>query len=309
MQLHQLRYITEIFKQNLSISQAAKSLKTSQPSVSNQLQQLEEELKLKIFERKGKRLVAVTPVGETIIGIANEILQDVSNIHTIAEDGVNEEEGTLSIGTTHTQALYALPDAIKTFSERYPNVHLNMLQGTPREVATLAAQGEIDIVIATECMHKPDDLYTFPCYDWNRTIVVPDGHPLLQERTLSLESVAKYPILTYMIDFTGRAQQDQSFREKGLEPNVTFTATDADVIKTYVRLGLGVGIIASMAFDPERDAPLKGLDAGHLFKPSTTLLGFRKGSHLRSYAYSFIEFFAPHLSRQEIEKKILLQSK
>lgn len=304
MQLHQLRYIREIVKQNLSISEAAKALKTSQPSVSSQLQQLEEELRLKVFERRGKRLVAVTPMGETVLKIAERVLQDVSNILSLADENHDDEHGTLSIGTTHTQALYALPSSIKAFSERYPNVHLNMLQGTPREISELAAEGEIDLAIATEALERNPALLTFPCYDWNRTIVVPDKHPLLSERILTLEAVAKYPILTYMMDFTGRAQQDQSFHDRGLKPNVIFTATDADVIKKYVGIGLGIGIIASMAFDPKNDKPLKGIDASHLFKPSTTQLAFRKGSYLRGYAYAFIEFFAPHLTKEAITRKM-----
>jgi len=304
MQLHQLIYIREIVKHNLSISEAAKALKTSQPSISNQLQQLEEELRFRIFERRGKRLVAVTPVGETVIKIAERVLQDVNSILTLADEIHDNEHGTLSIGTTHAQALYALPNSIKRFSEHYPNVHLNMIQGTPREIAELAAEGEIDIVIATEGLEKNPALITFPCYDWNRTIVVPDKHPLLSERILTLEAVAKYPILTYMMGFTGRAQQDQSFHDRGLEPNVIFTATDADVIKKYVGIGLGIGIIASMAFDSKKDKPLKGIDASHLFKPSTTHLAFRKGSYLRGYVYVFIEYFAPHLTKDSIIQKI-----
>lgn len=304
MQLHQLRYVREIVRNNLSISEAAKALKTSQPSVSSQLQQLEEELKLKIFERRGKRLVAVSPLGETILEIAERVLKDIDNIQNLADENHDEEHGTLSIGTTHTQALYALPPSIKAFSERYPNVHLNMLQGTPREIAEQAADGEIDIAIATEALDQNPALHTFPCYDWNRTIVVPDKHPLSSEKILTLEAVSEYPILTYMMDFTGRAQQDESFRARGLNPNVIFTATDADVIKKYVGLGLGIGIIASMAFDPKKDKPLKGLDASHLFKPSTTLLGFRRGSYLRGYTYAFIECFAPHLTKEYILKKI-----
>lgn len=304
MQLHQLKYVREIVRNNLSISEAAKALKTSQPSVSSQLQQLEQELKLKIFERRGKRLVAVTALGETIVEIAERILKDVDNIHSLASDNHNEASGTLSIGTTLTQALYALPPAIKIFSERYPNVHLNMLQGTPREISELAAEGEIDIAIATEGLLNNPALHTFPCYDWNRTIVVPKGHPLTTEKMLTLEAVSKYPILTYMMDFTGRAIQDVSFEERGLEPNVIFTATDADVIKTYVGLGMGIGIIASMAFNANKDKPLIGLDASHLFRPSTTLLGFRKGCHLRAYTYAFIECFAPHLTKEFIQDKI-----
>jgi len=304
MHLHQLRYIREIARNNLSISKAANALGTSQPSISTQLQQLEEELRLKIFERRGKRLVAITAMGQTILEIAERVLHDINNIESLAEENHDEEHGTLSIGTTQTQALYALPNCIKAFSERYPNVHLNMLQGTPREIAELAAKGEIDLAIATETLDQNPDLVTFPCYDWNRTIVVPDKHPLLSEKILTLEAVARYPILTYMLNFTGRAQQDQSFVDRDLIPNVIFTATDADVIKKYVGIGLGIGIIASMAFDPKKDSPLKGIDASHLFKPSTTLLAFRRGNYLRGYTYSFIELFAPHLNKETILRKL-----
>ncbi|SFJ79686.1 CysB family HTH-type transcriptional regulator [Methylophaga sulfidovorans] len=304
MHLHQLRYIREIVRNDLSISKAAKVLKTSQPSVSNQLQQLEEELRLKVFERRGKRLVAITPMGKNILEIAERVLRDVQNIESLADESHDEEHGTLSIGTTQTQALYALPNSIKAFSERYPNIHLNMLQGSPKEIAELAAVGEIDLAIATETLDQNPDLITFPCYDWNRTIVVPDNHPLLSEKILTLEAVAKYPILTYMMEFTGRAQQDQSFKNRGLKPNVIFTATDADVIKKYVGIGLGIGIIASMAFDTKKDRPLKEIDASHLFQPSTTLLAFRRGCYLRGYTYAFIECFAPHLTKEVIEQRL-----
>jgi LysR family cys regulon transcriptional activator len=307
MQLHQLRYIREIARRGLSISLAAKSLNTSQPSVSNQVQQLEEELGLKIFERHGKRLIGPTAVGEKVIEVANKILLDVDNIYQLAAESRDDETGTLSIGTTHTQALYALPNAIKQFSQRYPNVRLSMVQGTPAEIAEMAAAGNIDFAIATEALDQNKALTTFPCYDWNRTIVVPDGHPLLSEKELTLEAIADYPILTYMMDFTGRALQDKAFIERGLTPNVVFTATDADVIKTYVELGLGIGIIASMAFNPVKDSPLKGIDASHLFNHSTTLIGFRRGSYLRNYGYDFIQFFAPHLERSAVDEILVTE--
>jgi len=304
LQLHQLRYVREIARNDLSISKAAKSLGTSQPSVSNQLQQLEEELRLKIFERRGKRLVAITAMGKTILEIAERVLHDIDNLESLADESHDEDCGTLTIGTTQTQALYALPNSIKIFSERYPKVHLNMLQGTPREIAELAAKGDIDLAIATETLDQNPSLVTFPCYDWNRTIVVPDKHPLLSEKILTLEAVSKYEILTYLMNITGRGQQDQAFKDRGLTPNVVFTASDADVIKKYVGLGLGIGIIASMAFDAKKDKPLRGIDASHLFKPSTTLLAFRRGSYLRGYTYAFIEYFAPHLTRDAIQRKL-----
>ncbi|WP_297812248.1 HTH-type transcriptional regulator CysB [uncultured Methylophaga sp.] len=306
MKIQQLKYVREIARRGLSISAAANALHASQPGVSNQVQQLEEELGLQIFERHGKRLTAITAVGESVLAMAERVLQDVDNIRQLAADSRSDQTGTLSIGTTHTQARYALPPAIKKFSEQYPNVHLNMVQGTPPEVAEMAATGKVDIAIATEGLSRFDQLAILPCYHWNRSIVVPPGHPLLSQQTLTLEAVADYPILTYVMGFTGRAQQDQSFIERGLHPNVVFTATDADVIKTYVELELGIGIIASMAFDADKDAPLKAIDASHLFNPSTTHMGIRKGSYLRGYMYAFIEFFASHLDKATVEEAIKL---
>jgi LysR family cys regulon transcriptional activator len=304
MKIQQLKYVREIARRGLSISAAANALHASQPGVSNQVQQLEEELGLQIFERHGKRLTGITQVGESVIAMAERVLQDVDNIRQLAADSRSDQTGTLSIGTTHTQARYALPSAIKQFSEHYPNVHLNMVQGTPPEVGEMAATGKVDIAIATEGLSQFEQLAILPCYQWNRCIVVPPEHPLLAQKQISLEAIAEYPILTYVMGFTGRAQQDQSFIERGLHPNVVFTATDADVIKTYVELDLGIGIIASMAFDPDKDAPLKAIDASHLFSPSTTHMGIRKGSYLRGYMYAFIEFFAAHLDKESVSKAI-----
>lgn len=304
MKLQQLRYVREIARRGLSISAAANALHASQPGVSNQVQQLEDELGLQIFERHGKRLTGLTPVGESVIAMAERVLLDVENIRQLAAETHDDKHGTLSIGTTHTQARYALPEAIKRFSEQFPGVHLNMVQGTPPEVAEMAATGKVDIAIATEGLAKFDNLAILPCYQWNRSVVVPPNHPLLSVKPLTLEAIAEYPILTYVMGFTGRAQQDQSFIERGLQPNVIFTATDADVIKTYVALEMGIGIIANMAFNPLKDAPLQVIDASHLFKPSTTHMGIRKGSFLRSFSYAFIEFFAPHLDRKTVEKAI-----
>ncbi|MBE0439828.1 MAG: HTH-type transcriptional regulator CysB [Gammaproteobacteria bacterium] len=304
MKLQQLNYIREITRRDLSISAAADALHTSQPGISNQVQLLEHELGFKIFERHGKRLVDLTPAGKLVIDMADRVLLDIENIKQLAADTRNDQTGTLSIGTTHTQARYALPKAIKAFSQRYPKVHLNMVQGTPTEIAEMAATGKVDIAIATEGLGQFDRLVILPCYQWNRSIVVPPDHPLLDEKQLTLESIYHYPILTYVMGFTGRAQQDQAFIEKGLTPNVVFTATDADVIKTYVELGLGIGIIASMAFDPVKDAPLQGRDASHLFKTSTTQLGIRRGSYLRSYGYAFIELLAPQLTKHVVQTAI-----
>lgn len=304
MKLQQLKYVREIARQGMSVSAAAHVLHASQPGVSNQVQQLEDELGLKIFERHGKRLTNLTEVGQSVIEMANRVLLDVENIRQLAADSKDDQLGTLSIGTTHTQARYALPKAIKQFSQHYPDVHLNMVQGTPTEIAEMAANGKVDIAIATEGLAQFDSLAILPCYDWNRSIVVPPNHPLLAEKTLTLEAISQYPLLTYVMGFTGRAQQDLAFTDKGLHPNVVFTATDADVIKTYVELELGIGIIASMAFDAVKDAPLQALDANHLFKPSTTHLGIKRGSYLRGFSYAFIEYLAPHLTRKIVERTI-----
>jgi LysR family cys regulon transcriptional activator len=304
MKLQQLKYVREISRRGLSISAASNAMHTSQPGVSNQVQLLEEELGLQIFERHGKRLTGLTAFGQSVITMADRVLLDVENIRQLAADSQNDQLGTLSIGTTHTQARYALPKAIKAFSLHYPNVHLNMVQGTPTEIAELAATGKVDIAIATEGLAQFETLAILPCYEWNRSIVVPPDHPLLSEKKITLNAIAQYPILTYVMGFTGRAQQDQAFIEKDLTPNVIFTATDADVIKTYVELGLGIGIIASMAFDPIKDSPLQALDVSHLFKPSTTHMGIRRGSYLRGFSYAFIEHLAPHLTRKVVEKAI-----
>ncbi|WP_417499835.1 HTH-type transcriptional regulator CysB [Methylophaga sp.] len=304
MKIQQLKYVREIVRRGLSISSAANALHASQPGVSNQVQQLEEELGLQIFERHGKRLTGITPIGQSVIEMAERVLQDVENIRQLVADSKTEQSGTLSIGTTHTQARYALPSAIKKFSERYPNIHLNMVQGTPTEVGEMAATGKVDLAIATEGLAQFESLAILPCYEWNRCVVVPPEHPLLSVKKLRLEDIAQYEILTYVMGFTGRAKQDQTFIEKGLHPNVIFTATDADVIKTYVELEMGIGIIASMAFDPDKDSPLQALDAKHLFPPSVTHMGIRKGCYLRSYMYAFIEFFASHLNRAAVDKAI-----
>jgi len=304
MKLQQLRYIREISRRGFSVSAAANAMHTSQPGVSNQVQQLEDELGLLIFERHGKRLTGLTTVGQSVVEMADRVLLDVENIHQLAADSRNNHIGTLSIGTTHTQARYALPKAIKAFVQHYPDVHLNMVQGTPTEIAEMAASGKIDMAIATEGLAQFESLAILPCYDWNRSIIVPPNHPLLAEKKLSLAAIAHYPILTYVMGFTGRAQQDEAFIQQGLTPNVVFTATDADVIKTYVELELGIGIIASMAFDDKKDTSLCALKADHLFKSSTTHLGIRRGCHLRGYAYAFIEYLAPHLTHQVVTEAI-----
>lgn len=297
MKLQQLRYIWEVAHHDLNVSATAQSLYTSQPGISKQIRLLEDELGVEIFSRSGKHLTRITPAGEAILKTAGEILRKVESIKQVAQEFSNEKKGSLSLATTHTQARYALPGVIETFIDRYPEVSLHMHQGTPMQISEMAADGTVDFAIATEALELFSDLVMMPCYRWNRCIVVPKNHPLCQVSQLTLEDVARHPIVTYVFGFTGRSKLDEAFIEKGLAPKVVFTAADADVIKTYVRLGLGIGIIAQMAHDEELDSDLVALDASHLFKPSVTKIGFRRGTFLRGYMYEFIELFAPHLSR------------
>ncbi len=220
----------------------------------------------------------------------------------MAQEFSNERKGSLSIATTHTQARYALPPVIQSFIQQYPDVSLHMHQGTPMQISEMAADGTVDFAIATEAMELFSDLVMMPCYRWNRCIVVPREHPLAQVEPLTLEAVAKYPIVTYVFGFTGRSKLDEAFMNRGLAPKVVFTAADADVIKTYVRLGLGIGIVAKMAVDERLDSDLVALDASHLFESSVTKIGFRRGTFLRGFMYDFIERFAPHLTRNVIDE-------
>src|SRR5690606_4102942 len=309
MKLQQLRYIWEVAHHDLNVSATAQSLYTSQPGISKQIRLLEDELGVEVFSRSGKHLTRVTPAGETIIKFAGEVLRKVESIKRIAQEFSNERIGDLAIATTHTQARYALPPIIKGFMEEYPDVSLHMHQGTPMQISEMAADGTADFAIATEAMESFNDLIMMPCYTWNRCVVVPKVHPLAQVQKLSLADVAAYPIVTYVFGFTGRSQLDEAFNSEGLSPKVVFTAADADVIKTYVRLGLGVGIIAKMAFDTKLDTDLVALDASHLFKPSVTKIGFRKGTFLRGYMYDFMRRFAHHLTRDLIDRAIQCANK
>ena len=229
------------------------------------------------------------------------MLRKVESIKQVAQEYSNEKKGALSIATTHTQARYALPATIEKFMERYPDVSLHMHQGTPMQISEMAADGTVDFAIATEALELFSDLIMMPCYRWNRCILVPKDHPLTQLSELTLEAVAAHPIVTYVFGFTGRSKLDEAFVEKGLEPRVVFTAADADVIKTYVRLGLGIGIVAAMAYEESKDSDLVALDASHLFDSSVTRIGCRKGTFLRGFMYEFIEDFAPHLTRDVVQ--------
>lgn len=309
MKLQQLRYIWEVAHHGLNVSATAQSLYTSQPGISKQIRLLEDELGVEIFSRSGKHLTRVTPAGQEILKIAGAILRQVESIKQLTNEHNSPSHGSLSIATTHTQARYALPSVIKGFIGKYPDVSLHMHQGTPIQISEKAADGTVDFAIATEALELFGDLVMMPCYRWNRCILVPKNHPLATLDTVTLEDVAEYPIVTYVFGFTGRSRLDDAFKEKGLEPKVVFTATDADVIKTYVRLGLGIGIVAHMACDIETDSDLVAIEASDLFQSSVTSIGFRKGTYLRGYMYDFIQAFAPHLTRTVVDEVIALSSK
>jgi LysR family transcriptional regulator, cys regulon transcriptional activator len=302
MKLQQLRYLVEVARRRLNVSEAAQALHTSQPGVSKQIRALEDELGVEVFERRGKRLTAVTEPGKAVIEIAERVLAETANLKRAGAEFADEKVGTLTIATTHTQARYALPQAVAAFKRRYPGVRLLIHQGNPTQICEQVIAGEADLAIATEAIAEHPGLVSLPCYQWNRCVVVPARHPLLKAKPLTLEALVAHPIVTYDFAFANRALVQKAFEAKGLSPNVVLTALDADVIKTYVELGLGVGIMARMAFDPKRDRALRAIDASHLFASSTTRLGIKRGAWLRRYAYDFIEFFAPHLPRTLVER-------
>ncbi len=304
MKLQQLRYIVEVQNNNLNVSATAESLFTSQPGISKQVRMLEDELGVQIFGRSGKHLTHVTDAGQEVIDIARKIMAQVESIKAVSREHNLPDQGKLNIATTHTQARYALPQVIQGFMRRYPNVSLHMHQGTPSQISDLAAKGEADFAIATESLHLYNDLVMLPCYHWNRSVIVKHDHPLAQKGSITIEDIAAHPLVTYVFGFTGRSELDHAFNEAGLTPKIVFTATDADVIKTYVRLGVGIGVVASMAIDEEVDTDLVRIDASHLFEYSTTKIGFRRGNFLRGYMYDFIERFAPHLTKAVVEKAI-----
>jgi LysR family cys regulon transcriptional activator len=301
MNLQQLRYLCAIVDNNLNVSEAAESLFTSQPGVSKQVRQLEDELGVRVFVRAGKRLASITPAGEAVVSAARRALREIENLKRVGAEYKSEDEGTFAIATTHTQARYVLPRVLRDFAARYPKVKLELHQGNPMQVAVQTASGEADVGIATEALASFPDLITLPCYQWNRCVLVPRGHPLAKVKPLTLAAIAKYPIVTYDFTFTGRSQINAAFDAEGLAPKVVLTALDSDVIKTYVELGMGVGIVAQMAYDPARDTAFEKLDAGHLFAPSTTRLALRRGVFLRGYVYDFIARFAPALDRAAVD--------
>jgi LysR family cys regulon transcriptional activator len=304
MNFQQLRILRETVRQDFNLTTVANTLFTSQPGVSKHIKDLEDELGVEIFVRRGKRLLGLTEPGRELLTVVERILLDAQNARSIADNFSNRESGNLTIATTHTQARYALPEVIKRFKADYPKVHLVLHQGSPREIAELLSAGEADIAIATEGLASIPDLVSFPYYSWHHALIVPLGHPLTQLSAVTLADLADYPIITYHEGFTGRAKIDRSFAKAGLAPDIVLSAIDADVIKTYVDVGLGIGIIASMAYSPERDANLVRLDLPGLFEANTTRLALRRGAYLRNYAYDLILKLVPGLSEEKISETI-----
>lgn len=301
MKLHQLRYLAAVAQSGLNITAAAQKLHTSQPGVSKQIKLLEDELGFQIFVREGRNLTRITPAGQQVIERALRILQEAQSIRDLSTELRDEGRGSLSIGTTHTQARYVLPDVIRQFRGRYPNVRLNLHQGTSEQIAEMVAQDRIDCAIATGSEQLFGDLTLLPCYRWFRAVIVPREHPLAAAGRLTLKALAAYPLVTYTFSFTGPSSLHEAFAKAGLSPNVAITARDADVIKTYVRLGLGVGIVAHMAIDGD-DADLAAIDASHVLAAHVTWIGFRRGTLLRKYMYEFAQLLAPHLDRRTVDK-------
>ena len=301
MNLQQLRYVFETARRGLNVSEAAETLHTSQPGVSKQIRLLEEELGVDIFVRHGKRLIGITEPGQQVLAIAGRVLRDLDNLRQVGREFAAEDVGELTVATTHTQARYALPLVVAEFTRRYPKVKLILHQGNPSQVGDEVAGGEADIAIATEAIEGYPELVSLPCYQWNRCVIAPPDHPVFAAPSLTLEAIARYPVVTYDFAFTGRSLVNKAFAARGLSPNVVLTAIDADIIKTYVRLGLGIGIVATMAYDAKADADLRMADAAHLFESSTTRIGLRRNDYLRGYTYAFIELFAPHLSRRVVD--------
>ncbi|MGH7122818.1 MAG: HTH-type transcriptional regulator CysB [Stellaceae bacterium] len=305
MKLQQLRCLTEVARRGLNVSEAAEALHTSQPGVSKQIRALEDELGVQVFARHGKRLVEITEPGKAVIAIAERILNEAQNLRRAGAEFANDKLGTLTVAATHTQARYALPKAVAEFKRRYPKVQFVMHQGNPTQICEQVLAGEADFCVATEAISLYPELVSLPVYQWNRCVVVRPRHPLLKKTPLTLEALCEYPIVTYDFAFANRSLVQKAFEQRGLQPNVVLTALDADVIKTYVELGLGIGILANMAFNAARDRTLRAIDASHLFESSTTRIGVRRGAYLRRYAYEFIELFAPHLPRAIVERAVV----
>ena len=301
MKLQQLRYICEVARRGLNVTTAAERLFTAQSGISTQIRLLEEELSVQIFERHGKRLTGITPAGEAIIEMAEKILTEADNIRQVAAQMNDDNKGTLSIATTHTQAYHSLPPVIARFSEAYPDVKLRIHQGDVQQIHEMLLSRSADVAVTTVTKDMPPELVMLPYREWNLSVITPPNHPLLAEAKLTLEALAAYPLITYDHAMAGRAAVNQAFTDAGLLTNIALTALDSDIIKKYVKLGLGVGLIAETALDPEVDTGLQVLDASHLFRPSTSCICVHRGRHMRNYVYAFIAFITPQLTEESVE--------
>ncbi len=304
MNFQQLRSVREAVRRDFNLTDVSESLHTSQPGVSRQIRELEEEVGVDIFVRSGKRLIGLTPPGELILPLVEQILQAADNIRQAGAEYAGATTGVLSVAATHSQARYALPPVIKEFRARYPEVVLHLHQGSPKQVSEMLLEGEADIGVATEAVADYPGLVNLPCYRWTHSIIVPPHHPLANTVAPTLSQLAAYPIITYGHGYTGRAHIDEAFARAGITPDIVMTAMDADVIKTYVELEMGVGIVASVAWDAERDTRLTAIDARHLFEINLTRLAARRGAWLRGYAYHFIELFVPTLTQTLVESAL-----
>jgi LysR family cys regulon transcriptional activator len=300
--LKQLRYFVAVVRHNLNISRAAQALCTSQAAISKQIHVLEEELSVQLFIRHGKRIMRVTRAGAEVLETAERMLRDTGNIRAITADHTDHSRGSLAIAGTPTQIYYALPHVIQRFSASYPQVQISLCQGSPNQCAELVVTGEADLCIATEVIQEYRTLVMLPCHQWSRCIVTPRRHPLTRCKPLTLEEVARYPIITYEFTLAPRSPTKAAFDRKNLKPNVVLTASDPGVIKTYVELGLGIGLVSSTAVDARQDRNFAILDAGHLFDPGITAIGLVRDSYIRQYTYDFIRLFAPKLTRDAITR-------
>ena len=301
MNFQQLRAVRETARCGFNLTEVAGVLHTSQPGISRQIRELEDELGIEIFVRAGKRLTGLTPPGESVLPIVERLLLDADNLRRVGQEFSAQTHGQLSIAATHSQARYALPTAVRDFRAAHPGVQLQLHQGSPEQIAQMLLTGTVDIGIASHLLAERPELVALPCYRWTHSIVVPEGHPLVADGEVTLERLAKYPIITYDIGLTGRWSIDAAFKRAGLRPDIVITAMDADIIKTYVDLGLGVGILASIAMDEDQPGRLRAVDARHLFSINTTSVAVRRGGLLRGYAYDFIQTFASHLTRDVVE--------
>jgi LysR family transcriptional regulator, cys regulon transcriptional activator len=304
MNLQRLEIFDAVVRCDFNVSRAAEELSQSQPGLSRQLAQLEEEVGAGLFLRRGKRLVGLSGPGMEVHKIAVRMLKDKSLLQGVAKGYRDQDRGSLVVATTHTQARYALPSVVKRFRELFPHVHLVLHQGSPAQVCDEVMNGDADLAIATEILRDFDELVILPCFQWNRSVIAPLGHPILRAPELTLQEISKYPIVTYAFAFSGRSQINAAFVAQGLSPEVVLSAIDADIIKTYVALGLGVGIIASMAVDASADSGLGVLDASHLFPVATTGVAMRRGVHLRGYMYKFIELLSPTLTAARVDEAV-----